>query len=196
MNNASPMTADFEKKLIGLGEHENRPVMIQVMPAFKSEMVEFFWVNLFKNGEISGLKKPIAKEFIGVAILFLADGIEFAWSSYPCDSSATNGLLNNEPVISERGDQVGYVYFIRSGPTGPIKIGWALDVEQRINTLQTGNPEKIELLGYVTGTVLDEMELHRNFDSVRLRGEWFNPAEELLSFVVRACEAERHANSN
>jgi len=71
-----------------------------------------------------------------------------------------------------------YVYFIRAGKAGPIKIGIASDVERRIADMQTGN-------AYILESILTipcksrihaqsvENSLHAFFRKQRIRGEWF-----------------------
>lgn len=77
----------------------------------------------------------------------------------------------------------GHVYFVRHGVSGPIKIGWATEIDERIAELQVGNPERLELLGSRPGTISDERSLHRQFAEHRLRGEWFSPHADLLAYI-------------
>lgn len=72
-----------------------------------------------------------------------------------------------------------YVYFIRAGFTGPIKIGVAANVQRRLETLQTGN----HLPLYIIATIKysgraeayeKERKFHKLFSNKRLRGEWFS----------------------
>jgi hypothetical protein len=83
-----------------------------------------------------------------------------------------------------RGDSV--VYFIRSGESGPIKIGLSSTskVEQRVSELQTGSPERLRLLGFVNGDRDAEQFLHRCFASLGIGGEWFKPDPSLVSFIA------------
>lgn len=69
-----------------------------------------------------------------------------------------------------------YVYFVRAGSDGPVKIGHTVDVEKRISGLQTGCPQKLELLGVIEceHARSREAELHERFASLRIeRSEWF-----------------------
>ena len=80
-----------------------------------------------------------------------------------------------------------WVYFLRSGEAGPIKIGYTgTTPNARLSALQTGNPEPLRLIGAVPGTMADESRLHDRFASVRLQGEWFRPVPELLNFIEGA----------
>ena len=77
------------------------------------------------------------------------------------------------------------VYFLRSGPQGAIKIGFTGgNVHARIAELQTGSAEQLLLLATMAGTMSDEQGLHRRFAALRIRGEWFHAAPELLTFIL------------
>ena len=73
-----------------------------------------------------------------------------------------------------------YVYFIRIGEDGPIKIGLTDDVKRRLEQLQTANPEALRLIACVPGDRRLEAHLHRRFTSDRINGEWFRPGTDLL----------------
>lgn len=75
------------------------------------------------------------------------------------------------------------VYFVRSGTTGPIKIGVAKNLSTRLCDLQTGNPETIVLLAWVPGGRALEAELHHQFSGINAVGEWFHPRRELLERI-------------
>lgn len=79
----------------------------------------------------------------------------------------------------------GYVYFAQCGDKGNIKIGSAVDPLERIKTLQTGCPEKLNLLGVIITYGFREMEslLHEEFAAFRTQGEWFFPDEEIIHFI-------------
>lgn len=74
------------------------------------------------------------------------------------------------------------VYFVQRGH-GPIKIGMAIDVRNRLLTLQNGTPEPLRLLGTVPGGQKMELEMHRRFAAYRIGGEWFRCKGELAEFV-------------
>src|ERR1700722_19951266 len=78
-------------------------------------------------------------------------------------------------------------YFIQQGTDGPIKIGYTdIGVRMRLTQLQTGNPEKLNLLLELPGSLEDEELLHQRFENYRIRGEWFHPAHTLLQFIEKA----------
>jgi len=75
------------------------------------------------------------------------------------------------------------VYFITDDATGLIKIGRAMDVEQRLKGLQTGAPGQLRVLADMDGGAAGEADMHRRFAHLRVRGEWFSPGDDLLQFI-------------
>lgn len=78
------------------------------------------------------------------------------------------------------------VYFIQCGNGGPIKIGKTDEPPMnRLLSFQIGNPYSLCLLGtmkcYSRNT---ESMLHERFAKSRIRGEWFEPTEDLLIFIA------------
>jgi hypothetical protein len=81
---------------------------------------------------------------------------------------------------------VRYIYFVRHGRTGPIKIGIADRPHARFQTLQSAHFEQLYLLGMVEGTEVAEQLWHARFEEHRIRGEWYHPAPELLAEIEKA----------
>jgi hypothetical protein len=83
------------------------------------------------------------------------------------------------------------VYFIGENENGcsPVKIGIAKDIERRKRDLQTGNPLKLRLLGWIEteDSFQLERQLHLQFEAATVRGEWFDiePAD-VLPILMRA----------
>lgn len=78
--------------------------------------------------------------------------------------------------------QKSFVYFI-SYEDGPIKIGRAVNVIERMRSLQTGLPHKLEVLGVLEGGHDLERKFHQEFAAIRLQGEWFKRDPELLHLI-------------
>jgi hypothetical protein len=90
------------------------------------------------------------------------------------------------------------IYFIKEQREGGlIKIGYVRsEIENRINRMQTGNPAYLILLGVMPGTKRDEHVLRKRFkkarvliggrgsDRITLRGEWFEPVDELMELIA------------
>ena len=78
----------------------------------------------------------------------------------------------------------GWVYFIRAQGTGYIKIGFSQShPNKRLRALQTGSADTLELLAFIAGDQAKERELHRRFEHLRIRGEWFHDEQDLSLFV-------------
>lgn len=78
-------------------------------------------------------------------------------------------------------DEPGWVYFIgeEENPDGPVKIGFALDVEVARRRLQTGNHRKLVVLSKRPALPHQERRLHRKLARFRLLGEWFEQSPEV-----------------
>lgn len=90
-----------------------------------------------------------------------------------------------------REDLPSKVYFIQSECGGPIKIGVASFLPQRLAELQTARPDKLLVLLAIDGDQAREREIHVQFASARIAGEWFNPTNELLSWI--SSQADRQS---
>lgn len=87
-------------------------------------------------------------------------------------------------MAARRGDGLTRIYFIQTA-SGPIKIGLAKKSPvARMAELQVGNHERLILLTSFVGTSDNELELHKRFAHLNVRGEWFLPAPELLSYII------------
>ncbi len=78
------------------------------------------------------------------------------------------------------------IYFIQcNGARGPIKIGKAVDPNRRLSELRIGCPYPMTLLAssVAEDADLEERRLHMVFAHLRIHGEWFECATELLSAV-------------
>jgi hypothetical protein len=67
---------------------------------------------------------------------------------------------------------------------GRVKIGFtSRPLKDRIRDLQVGNSRKLVLRALLSGGEVVEAKLHARFDHLRVHGEWFTCAEELLAFM-------------
>jgi len=89
---------------------------------------------------------------------------------------------------------MGFVYFIRVGNHGDIKIGYSTNIKNRIVTLQTSIPENITLLGYVSGNLSLEKELHTKFKLLRKKGEWFSFDSSIIDYLNEHNEMKLQCN--
>ena len=72
-------------------------------------------------------------------------------------------------------------YLMRDSNTGYTKIGKAKDPKFRERTLQS---EKPTISLFATCDSLVEPELHKKFESKRIRGEWFLLSEEDINYIM------------
>lgn len=76
------------------------------------------------------------------------------------------------------------VYFVQvAAEERPIKIGHARNILVRFRALQSAIPWSLSFLGYIPGDLETEATLHERFAAAHLRGEWFRPSVELLTFI-------------
>lgn len=83
--------------------------------------------------------------------------------------------------------KVGFVYFIKSA--GLVKIGFTVDLQQRVSAIKNGNPHELTLIGSMPGTDDTEYFLHQMFSKYRQSGEWFRIEGDLDAFL--ACLPDR-----
>lgn len=74
------------------------------------------------------------------------------------------------------------IYFIRDTLTNHVKIGHSRNPRKRLNELQTGSVNWLELMACLPGTAEDEAKLHKRFAKDRVRGEWFAISRSMLEF--------------
>lgn len=86
--------------------------------------------------------------------------------------------------------RVAGVYCIQADDDGPVKIGMALDVGRRFDTLQTAHYEDLYIRLILrpenpTTASLRTLEgrVHAAFSRFRIRGEWFEFFEPVAAFV-------------
>lgn len=83
------------------------------------------------------------------------------------------------PILSERARANGWVYFIQAVNGGPIKIGTARNVKNRVAGIQGHHWQELRILGQVWGSRYLERALHRRFREYRIAREWFSDTPEI-----------------
>lgn len=87
-----------------------------------------------------------------------------------------------------------FVYFFHDVAASQIKIGSTGDVGTRVGGLESQSGRPLKVLGVVAGAgVVEERELHVKFAALRRRGEWFEAAPELLSYIREVAKPFRRA---
>lgn len=77
----------------------------------------------------------------------------------------------------------GFVYFIKEKDRPRVKIGFSKDIYSRVTTLQTSCSSELMLVGFFEGTKKDESDLHKQFASDRILGEWFHLSDKLQDYI-------------
>jgi len=76
------------------------------------------------------------------------------------------------------------VYFILDSNNNAVKIGLADDVQKRIGSLQTGNPNKLEIIGVLQNVERQiEKELHQKFICHHILNEWFTFSKDIEEYI-------------
>lgn len=109
------------------------------------------------------------------------------WAS-PTAKIITPGNRTHSLEGEKLGHQAHFVYFIFNQDSNAIKIGRARDLGKRMRALQTSSPAKLTLIKSVqveSGDEAHELErsLHKQFNDIRLTGEWFKAEAHLLDYI-------------
>lgn len=91
----------------------------------------------------------------------------------------------------QKRERDGFVYFAVSSLKRMCKIGFTINLYDRINTLETQSGEKLILVGYKEGNQQLETKYHQKFKHLRSIGEWFVLNKELKSFLWKEFTATR-----
>ena len=81
------------------------------------------------------------------------------------------------------------IYFLKANDR--IKIGYSHDPYDRILSIQTSSPYKIEVLLLIDGNRDKERELHTQFRDLRRSGEWFQFDEPLRNYIESNVHRDR-----
>jgi hypothetical protein len=87
------------------------------------------------------------------------------------------------PRHTARRNRVSLVYFIQARHGGPIKVGIATNPRRRLRELQTAHAHELVIRRMTPGGLDLEQKIHKQFAHLRLRGEWFTSAQELMEFI-------------
>lgn len=89
--------------------------------------------------------------------------------------------------LFEVDDEVLPLVYFASAPRQnfPIKIGRSTTraINDRLATLQTGMPYRLEFLVVCRAEPSQELAIHRSFAKDRLEGEWFKRTRDMLEFI-------------
>lgn len=84
----------------------------------------------------------------------------------------------------EQSNRAGFVYFIQEAELLRIKIGFtASHPSKRLKTLSCASSQELCFLGFKVGNEKLEKKLHSQFKHLHRRNEWFEPGEDLMSYI-------------
>lgn len=101
-------------------------------------------------------------------------------------------MMNGANINTKHGNKSHVkTYLIKDTETGLIKIGKAIDVNNRLQSLQCGSASKLKIIHVIDANI--EQKLHYKFAHKRVRGEWFSvELGEVVSHVesmdLSACQ--------
>lgn len=76
------------------------------------------------------------------------------------------------------------VYFIQSEVSGAVKVGFTKSSPwKRLSEIQVSTPDQLVLLGTKPGDEQVERDLHEQLQRHHIRGEWFEPHEDVLAHI-------------
>lgn len=83
-----------------------------------------------------------------------------------------------------------HVYFIINPSTQLIKIGYSIDIVNRMYYLSSITKSKLVFLGCLIGGKDLETEIHKKFWNLHAEGEWFNKGKALMDFIEHETQHE------
>jgi hypothetical protein len=102
----------------------------------------------------------------------------------PANCAYRSGLVHR--LAARRREMRGhntYIYLIRQGLRGPIKIGKSDIPRARLTDLQIAHSDDLHLLCVFRAPPAFERALHAELAESRIRGEWFAPTPDVLGAV-------------
>lgn len=85
----------------------------------------------------------------------------------------------------------GCLYFLANLRAESVKVGYTNNLKKRVDVLQTGNHDRLEVVGYFSAPRQVEKVIHSIFKESQIVNEWFEYDAKLDSFicVLEDCEA-------
>ncbi|MFY0602042.1 MAG: GIY-YIG nuclease family protein [Cyclobacteriaceae bacterium] len=130
----------------------------------------------------------------------------FAYPSELKKDTFNKGIQNLKNYL-ENNEAPRLLYVIKSGRRDYYKIGITNNLAIRIQTLQIGNPDKLEVIAYALADMGDflgreiiflENFLHLNYANEKVHGEWFKLSQEEIAdiciFLIEECDLETLLN--
>jgi len=106
---------------------------------------------------------------------------EFGWYPGWSPPQASHDNQSIRATLRIKPKPQSLVYFLRDRDR--IKIGYTNNLDKRISDLERRFQVGLDCLATTPGGADKEQRLHRRFDHLRERGEWFRAAPELLDYI-------------
>lgn len=105
-----------------------------------------------------------------------------------CDNiNCNNEAMGSKRYCSSNCSKPGLIYFISEEFGEFIKIGITHDdVILRLKSIQTGNPRDLLILHsfWSEDARNKEKEIHKLFDDLNVKGEWFLKDKEIMDYIT------------
>jgi hypothetical protein len=161
----------------------------RIVGADRSKLAERLKREYEKGASIRDLIKETGRSYGFVHRLLVEEGVDLrARGGIPLGAATRQAIRRERKVpVVKRQRKVplfapanvgtdGIVYYMRIG--NRVKIGWTGNLKSRMKSI---NPE--ELLATEPGTRDKERQRHKQFEHLRVHGEWFAMEESLLSHI-------------
>ena len=101
------------------------------------------------------------------------------------ENALKNWMQYKKSILKPKKAENGFVYFIHEhNDLTQFKVGFSVDLKQRLTTLQMGNPR--DLIVYKTipnSSMTKEKEMQDYFASYHIRGEWYRITCDMIDAV-------------
>ena len=75
------------------------------------------------------------------------------------------------------------IYLIVDEDLQYCKVGYSKNPDKRLESLQIGSPHKLFIAATVHGELYDEAMIHKRWEHLAVRGEWFTFSEDMLNWL-------------
>lgn len=88
------------------------------------------------------------------------------------------------------------IYFVQTNDNRYIKIGYAADVQKRVEGLRTSSPHPLKLVASMPGDVPLERKIHERFHHLRTNREWFTTHPDIIRIAIGGAQLTGIAADN
>lgn len=132
---------------------------------------------------VVGSASPVLRVFVGDAEVGVADPATTNFHRWPFIAEPRRPAHARMHDAADASDTFATCYFI-GADTGPVKIGYSVDVAARMASMQAGSPVLLRILAIAPGGAAREAAYHQQFADLRLHGEWFRRTPEIEAEIA------------